>query len=65
LRVNEESIFTSQIKLWYLSDGVDVYYKYYEYKIGFACSSPLNIFIHVIPEDGPYGPKHVVKIIRA
>jgi hypothetical protein len=24
-----------------------------------------NIFIHVIPEDGPYGPKHVVSIIRA
>jgi hypothetical protein len=30
-----------------------------------ACSSPLNIFTHVIPEDGPYGPKHVVSIIRA
>jgi hypothetical protein len=27
--------------------------------------SPLNIFIHVILEDGPYGPKHVVTIIRA
>jgi hypothetical protein len=33
--------------------------------VGIACSSPLNIFIHVIPEDGPYGPKHVVEIIRA
>jgi hypothetical protein len=33
--------------------------------VGIACSSPLNIFIHVIPEDGPYGPKHVVTIIRA
>jgi hypothetical protein len=27
--------------------------------------APLNIFIHVIPEDGPYWPKHVVSIIRA
>jgi hypothetical protein len=35
LRINEESIFTSQIKLWYLSDGVDVYYEYYEYKAVF------------------------------
>jgi hypothetical protein len=33
--------------------------------VGIACSSPLNIFIHVIPKDGPYGPKHAVKIIRA
>jgi hypothetical protein len=33
--------------------------------VGIACSSPCNIFIHVIPEDGPYGPKHVVTIIRA
>jgi hypothetical protein len=33
--------------------------------VSIAYSSPLNIFIHVIPEDGPYGPKHVVKIIRA
>jgi hypothetical protein len=62
---------TSHIILWYLSEGVDVYYKYYEYtvidillillcsnggSVGIACSSPLNIFIHVIPEDGPYGP---------
>jgi hypothetical protein len=64
LRINEESIFTSQTRLWYLSDGADVYYKYYEYKAVFS-SSPLNIFINVIPEDGPYGPKNVVKIIRA
>jgi hypothetical protein len=33
--------------------------------VGIACSSPLNIFIHMILEDGPYGPKHVVSIIRA
>jgi hypothetical protein len=33
--------------------------------VGIACSSPLNIFIHVIPEDGQYRPKHVVSIIRA
>jgi hypothetical protein len=26
---------------------------------------PVFIFIHMIPEDGPYGPKHVVTIIRA
>jgi hypothetical protein len=32
--------------------------------VGIECSSPLNIFIHVIPEDGQYGPKHVT-IIRA
>jgi hypothetical protein len=25
----------------------------------------INIFIHVIPEDGPYGPKYVVTIISA
>jgi hypothetical protein len=36
MRINEESIFTSQIKLWYLSDGVDVYYKYYECKAVFS-----------------------------
>jgi hypothetical protein len=33
--------------------------------VGIACSSPLNIFVYVISDDGPYGPKHVVKKIRA
>jgi hypothetical protein len=50
-----KSVIGCHIRLHTLVDG----------SVGIACRSPLNIFIHVIPEDGPYGPKHVVKIICA